>query len=112
VADFTMKANDRLPSIAATLSYSDGASVDLTNCTVKFIMRIKTGAVAAKIDAEAVIVDAPTGKVRYDWALGDTDTVGEYNAEWEVTDAAGLPQTFPTATYHSISLVADLDEGI
>ena len=101
--DFAIKAFDRLPSIQATLS------ADLTTATsVDFIMRPKAGG-TAKINAAAVVVDAAEGVVRYDWAALDTDTPGEYQAEWEVTWSGGKQQTFPTTTYHTIDVLADLD---
>ena len=114
-ADWTMKANDLAPSIQAALT-SNGAAVDLTNATVKFIMRSAdanfvpgTGAVA--INSPGVVVNAAGGIVRYDWATGDTATPGNYVAEWQVT-IGGKPETFPTLTYHAITIVADLDGGV
>lgn len=112
MADFSLKANDRLPSIRAVL-ITDGAPVDLTDATsVNFIMRPAKGA-GTTLDAPAVIVDPPTaGGVRYDWAVGDTTTPGSYQAEWEVVWGDGRPQTFPTRTYHTIEILADLDGGV
>lgn len=102
-ADFTMKANDRLPSIQATLS------ADLTTATsVKFIMKTITGN-TVKVNATATIVTPSTGIVRYDWLAVDTATPGSYQAEWEVTWTGGKKQTFPTLTYHTVDILADLD---
>lgn len=107
-ADFTLKAHDRLPSIQATL-LTAGASVDLTTATgVKFIMSTAPGG-TPKVAAAAVIVDAVNGIVRYDWAATDTDTPGTFQAEWQVTWPGPKEQSFPTATYHTIAIVADLD---
>lgn len=108
MADFTLKAHDRRPSIMATLSEPSGA-VDLTLATkVDFIMRPSSGGVV-KINAAAEVVDAPGGVVQYNWAAGDTDAPGPYQAEWQVTWNIGVTQTFPTATYHTIDILADLD---
>ena len=107
MADFTIKANDRLPSIKATLS------ADLTTALgVDFIMRAKTGSVTPKVNAAAVIEDAANGVVRYDWLAVDTNTPGEYQAEWEVHWPGPKTQTFPTTSYHTIAVLADLDEAV
>jgi threonine synthase len=110
VADFTIKAHDRLPSIQASL-LSAGVPVDLTTATsVKFILKLENGS-TPKVNAAAVVVTAGSGIVRYDWAATDTDTPGSYLAEWEVTWAGGKKQTFPTLTYHTVDVLADLDNA-
>src|SRR4051812_42228077 len=102
-ADWSLKAHDTLPSIQATLS------ADLTTATgVNFIMRPVAGG-PVKVNAAAVIVTPATGIVRYDWIPADTDTAGSYQAEWQVTWAGGKRQTFPTLTYHTVDVLADLD---
>lgn len=107
-SDFTIKAHDRLPSIQATFS-SAGAPVDLTSATaVKFIMRAVAGGTIV-VNSLAVIVTPAAGVVRYDWLAVDTANVGEYTAEWQVTWSGGKQQTFPTLTYHTVTILADLD---
>lgn len=102
-SDFTIKAFDRLPSIQATLS------ADLTTAvSVNFIMKATQGN-TVKVNATAVVVTPASGVVRYDWATGDTDTPGSYLAEWEVHWPSSKTQTFPTASYHTIDVLADLD---
>ena len=109
-ADFTLKAHDRLPAIQATLLASDTA-VDLSTATgVKFIMATAVGA-TPKVNATAVIEDAAAGVVRYDWLAVDTDAPGSYLAEWQVTWADGRKQSFPTLTYHTVDVLADLDNA-
>lgn len=110
-ADFEIKAHDRLPAIRAQLVDEDTLlPVDLTNATgVEFIMTTAVGAVP-KINATAVMETPLTqGIVRYDWVAIDTTTPGEFLGEWEVTWTGGKKQTFPTSSYHSISINADLD---
>lgn len=105
MADFTLKAHDRLPSIQATLS------ADLTTATgVKFIMKATQGN-TVKVNAAATIVSAASGVVRYDWLAVDTDTPGSYQAEWQVTWTGGKAQTFPTTSYHTVDVLADLDNA-
>lgn len=109
-SDFTLKAHDRLPSIQATLS-SGGVPVDLTSATsVKFIMKAVQGN-TVKVNTAAVIVTPASGVVRYDWLATDTDTPGDYVAEWQVLWPSAKAQTFPTLTYHTITVLADLDNA-
>jgi hypothetical protein len=108
VADFAIKAHDRLPSIQATFT-SGGIPVDLTTATgVTFIMKSTQGN-TVKVNAAATVVTPASGVVRYDWIAADTDTPGSYQAEWQVTWTGGKKQTFPTLTYHTIDVLADLD---
>lgn len=109
MADFSIKANDTLPAVEATLTVGE-SFVDLTTAiSVNFIMRL-TGSATPKIVAAAVIENPPTsGLLRYDWKPGDTDTPGSYQAEWEIHWTGGGKQTVPTTSYHSIDVLADLD---
>lgn len=104
--DMTLKQHDRLPSIAATLVDGNDAPVDITGCVVWFVMAL-SGTV--KVNTIATIVSGPAGTVRYDWAAGDTDTVGTFNAEWEVIFPNGKAQTFPSDGYNTVAIIADLD---
>lgn len=111
MSDFSLKAHDLLPPIKAVISSGGADPLDLTDATaVTFIMRAKTGG-TAKVNADAVIEDAAGGTVRYDWAAGDTDTPASYQAEWQITWSDGKQQTAPTLTYHSIDILADLDNA-
>ncbi len=86
---------NRDPSLTDTIRV-DGIAQDLTAKTVKFKMRLETAS-TLKVDAAAVVVSAPAGTVRYDWAAADVDmadvpagtAVAEYVAWWEVTTTAG-----------------------
>lgn len=112
MADFTIKRNDTLPKIEATLQ-QNSIVYDLTGATVKFIMK-KSGSGAAKVDASATVVDASGGQVEYAWddVAGDTDTEGDYNAEFEVTTGSGEILTFPNGAdgtdYITIEITEDL----
>jgi hypothetical protein len=105
---FTIKQNDQLPSIQATCVDADGQAVDLTGATgVNFHMKALEGGVA-KVNAAGVIVDDELGIVRYDWASADTDTIGEFLAEFEVVFAGPKTQTFPNFENILITIVDDL----
>lgn len=104
MADIVLKKGDRLPVVKATLKDVNGA-VDLTGTTVKFIMR--NGGVV-KINAAAVIESAVAGTVKYEWALADVDTAGQFRAEFEVTDGTGKKLTFPNDRYLSVEILEDI----
>lgn len=105
---FVIKQGDRLPTIQAALIDGNGVVVDLTNAdSVKFLMRDRyTGTV--KVNAEGSFVSPLTGgKVEYTWVLGDTDTVSDYECEWEVTDN-GKKQTYPASGYLYVIVQDDI----
>jgi hypothetical protein len=105
VADFTIKQNDRAPSITSFLKQA-GVAINLTGSTVKFLMKNRdTGTV--KVNATATVVTALTGEVRYDWGASDTDTAGNYFAEWEIT-AGGLKTTCPNGRYLDITVLPEI----
>lgn len=111
MADFEIKAHDRLPAFRVQLqNESDESPVDLTNATgIEFIM-VTDPTRTIVINAIAVM-EAPLtqGIVRYDWASVDTAAPGKFLGEWEVTWTGGKKQTFPTGSYHTIEVLADLD---
>ena len=106
-ADFYIKEGDVLLKIEATLKDENDAVVDLTGAAVIFKMKGRTS-VTIKVDAAATIDDAVNGKVSYTWAAGDTDTAGDYHAEFEVTFTGGSVLTFPNDGYLEIKILSDL----
>lgn len=106
MAEIVVKRNDRLPAVAAILKQA-GVIIDLTGCTVKFVMKPKNGATVI-VSAAATIVSPTAGTVRYDWGVLDTVTGGEYSAEFEITTAGGLRLTCPNDRHLTVSIVEDL----
>ena len=101
---FKIKRNDRLPAYEVLLD--TGSS--LVGATVLFFMT-KRGGTTPKVNGGAcTIVDAATGRVRYEWAVGDTDTAGTYDAEFEITYANGKKQTLPDEDYLEVTVSKDL----
>lgn len=103
---FYIKQNDTQPRMLATLKDGDENVIDLTDATVRFHMRTVGGSVVT--DAAAVVVTAASGLVRYDWQAADTDTVGSYQAEFEVTYADGTIETFPNNGYIRVQIGDDI----
>ena len=90
MSDITLVQYDTAPSIYGTLT--NITQVDLEAATsLKFQMRLTTSE-AFKVNADAVIDDAPSLVVRYDWGPLDLSMPGEYTARWQVTRADGTIQ--------------------
>ena len=95
MADFAIKQNCLEPDLQATLQDSAGDAINLTTATVvRFHMRAYGGTTAI-IDAEASIVTAASGIVKYAWAGTDTDTAGKYEGEFEITWSTGEKEIVP-----------------
>lgn len=107
---FIIKRNDRYPRIRRRL-LTGNVPVDLTLAlSVQFIMRAKADN-TVKINAAADIIDAVTGEVEYDWqGADDTDTAGDYEAEFEVKWGDGT-QTFPSDEYIAITVKEDIGDA-
>lgn len=92
---YTFVKGDQLPALEAIIKYTDGTAFNLTDCTVKFNMRLYSGrayAATYKVSAAATVTNALSGQVQYTWAAADLDTTGEYHCEFEVT-SSGKTQT-------------------
>lgn len=105
---YAIKQGDRLPVLDATITKADGTALDLsTALSITFRMRNvnarPTGAFV--VEAPATIVDAVSGRVRYSWASGDSNTPGQYAGEFVVVFPGPLQQTVPTSGYLSIVVV-------
>lgn len=102
MADFYIKRNDTSPGLEYTLS----PATVLTGATVRFHMFASNG--VEKVDAAATIEDAVNGIVRYGWVAADVDTLGTFNAEFEVTFADGTITTYPNTKHLVILITPDL----
>lgn len=109
MADYTMTQGDTLRSIEATLYGPDGAVIDLTGCTVKFLMRRQNSAVL-KVQSLATIVTAAAGIVRYSPLSGDVDTPGLYLGRWKVNETASDKDlTVPNSNDFTIHIRPDVE---
>ena len=104
---FYIKQNDTSPSMLATLQDANGNAIDLTSASVRFHMRA-VGGNQVVVDEAATLVTAASGIVRYDWSAADTDTIGSYQAEFEVTYADASIETFPNDGYIRVEIIDDI----
>lgn len=106
MADFHIRAGNRLPAIECDLFEADKPA-DLTTVTlVELRYKPKTG--GAVIVKTGEIVTASPGKVRYQWAAGDTNTAGVYLAAWRVTYSGGRSADYPNQGGFHIAITNDL----
>lgn len=103
--DITIKQHDTKGKFTDVLKL-DGSAVDLTDCTVKFLMK-KTG---LAISRAAVITgpDPTAGNVEYQPTPDDVAVKGDFKQEWEVTFPDDSVLTFPNDDYNQIHILADL----
>lgn len=105
MADFSIRKGDRLPAIEAQL-FDGETPVILTGASVELRYRpVNGGTVIVKA---AVIADALTGRVKYEWAANDTDTAGVYAAAWRVTFADGRKASYPNVGFLRLAITDDL----
>jgi hypothetical protein len=104
----SIKQGDRRPAAPATIMRGEEI-VDLTNATSVTFKMTERSEMALKVDAAASVLIAVNGTVEYRWAVGDTDTPGQYFAEWEVLWSDGTTETFPTVGTDVVIVYGDLD---
>lgn len=104
---FYIKQNDTAPYLLVTLKDGDGNLIDLTAATAVFKMRA-VGQTSVKTDASAIIHNADGGQVRYEWVAADTDTIGSFEAEFQITFVDGKIETFPNSDFIRITITDDI----
>lgn len=96
VKTLQITVNDLQPYYYFQVKDSDG-TVDLTGATLRLTFRnITTG--TRKIDRaidRITVTGAAQGTAEVRWLLGDTDTIGMYKIEVEITPSSGGKFTIP-----------------
>lgn len=85
----------------------DDVAVDLTGCSLRFIMR-RRGKPAKAVNQVATITTPATGEVSYQPVDEDVDTEGVYEQEWEVTFPSTKILTFPNNAFNTVNILRDL----
>lgn len=105
--DWRTKTGDTSPAIEYYLQDYDLEPINLIDASVKFQMK-EANSDTVLIDSSATIVDENEGRVKYEWQEGDTDTAGNYHAEWEVTYSDGTIETFPKEKNIIVTIIEDI----
>lgn len=86
------------------------AIVNLTTATsAVYNMRERAPGTAVKINrGSAAITNAAGGEVTYNWGTADTNTVGAYESEVEITWNDGKVETFPNQGYWDVDVNDDI----
>jgi len=103
--EWITKQNDTKP-LEAILSDEDGP-VNLTGSTVVFSMWDAEKAI--KVDERPVTLVAPlVGSVKWPPVAAETDTVGTFRGEFQVTFTDATVVTFPHNGYIAIKILAEV----
>ena len=83
--------------------------VSITGATIRFTLSTVDG-VTKKVNRQlAIITNGSLGDYEYRWQSGDTNTIGTYLAEFEITPSASPKFTVPVNERAIVVIVADLD---
>jgi len=107
-----MKRGDRRPYVPVQFFQPDGVTpLDVSGADViNFVCRVKGAAEDDPpiIKSPITLLDPLLGDGEYRWAVGDTDTPGQYEYEFEITWTAGLePQTIPQDSFFDLIIIDD-----
>lgn len=95
-ADFWVKAGDYGPTVlvSGTVYGANGAPLNLTGGSVKFIIR-RADRTRAPVSRTGSVTSASTGQVAYAFVAADTAEPGDFRCEWQCTLADGSVVTCP-----------------
>ena len=103
---FTIKRNDTSPAIRWELEDPD---TNLVGASVVFNMKnTVTGALVIDRGAAEVVEGADRPTLGYNWAEGDTEVAGLYEAEFEITFSDESIETTPNSENIVVKVVVDL----
>lgn len=97
-----IKQGDTLPRVREELD----TNRSLEDATVLFKMEADDG--SKLVDSVATIEDVDDGSVSYRFVDGETDLVGEHQAEW-VVEWPDDRESFPSAGFLEVEIVEPLD---
>lgn len=106
---YRITKSDTKPDLEVQLTEGQSASNITGNTGVTFTMR-RRGLNTVKVNAQAAVVDdATTGLVHYEWQSGDTDTPGVYEGKFQVNFAGSNRASYPSDTGEFITIIVQED---
>jgi hypothetical protein len=110
---FNIKSNDTLPALSVKIKARNcinaEISFDLTGATAcTFSMADTNGNLKISSNA-ALITSYSGGTVQYNWTSEDTDTVGKFRGEFEITFSDGNKLSVPSFGYIDIHISEDIN---
>jgi hypothetical protein len=91
----TLITKGNLPVVTDALVDENGAAVNLTGAAVQFVFQRTEPNSGVNFTRTATITNAAQGLVSYQFAAGESDNVGDYNAVWRVTFVDNSVKVFP-----------------
>src|SRR4051794_18539869 len=102
MADLTVKRGDTWPPVKGRAADDDGALDLASAASITFLMKKTALLVTGTVD----VIDPPDAEGNnwsYTWTAGDTDVIGDYQVELEITWAVGHTETVPNSGYSTIT---------
>ena len=103
---------DLQPYYYVTAQDQAGTAINLTGASIVCTMRNRRTReiVIDRQSAGISITGASTGQFEYRWQAGDTDLVGDYHIEFELTPTTGGKFTLPSRAHEAeVSIRESLD---
>lgn len=102
---FFIKKGDQAPSLRCRLLDGSLQPINLSSASsVALKMQGKSLTGVSSVLNEAV---HGRGVVSHAWSSSDTNTPGEFRAEWKITWGSGLVQTVPSEGFFTVKVVDD-----
>jgi hypothetical protein len=95
-----VRQGDRLPPLQV-IAFDQNERLDLT-AFEEITFRMVSGAT----EVEGIATGTAEGLLEYEWADGDTDVIGTYDAVFVGIDAGGREQTIPTPDNLKVVIIA------
>lgn len=112
MSDFTIKQNDTLPKLIATLRVGGAIIADLALATsVKLALSKRSTPDVFFFLGVATIINPAAGVVEYAWQAADTAVPGEFYGEWHITYTGGGKRKVPTVGKFTLSIEAAVPES-